>query len=126
MADSTTNGVPTAVAEHVVVVLDDVSAARPRPDLAAIAPLLTTRARDMAAQWSAGLTVAQVAARVSESAAIEAISTEHHGAGNARMWVEAVVTITAPGQPARRVPAPIVVDVIKSNGEWLVDGVEGA
>ena len=112
---------PATVAERVVVALDDLSAARPRPDLAQVASLLTAHARVGAAHWSGGLTAAQMVAGFSESATVEAASVEHEGTHRARVWLDTVVTITAPDRPPRIVAAPVVVDVVEADGEWLVD-----
>ncbi|MHB1854284.1 MAG: hypothetical protein ACYCS2_04415 [Acidimicrobiales bacterium] len=114
---------PAAPADRVVVILDTASWSHPRPDAAALAGLLTAaEARQLIASPPV-LTAAQVGAGVTETPRIVAESVEAEGTGRAQVWVDAVVTITSPGHGAEVVPAPVVAEVVRVGGTWLVDGM---
>ena len=114
---------PAGAAERVVVILDTLSWSHPRPDAAALAGLLTAGEARQLVGSPPVLTAEEIGAQVTDTAQIQAVSVEAEGPGRAQVWVDAVVTITAPGHPGQRVPAPVVADVVRVGGTWLVDGV---
>lgn len=112
-----------AVSERVVLALCDLSVSRARPDLSGVAGVLTSRGRRQLSADAGGLTAAEVSAGVGESAAIAATSVAGEGTGRVAVWVDALVTLTAPGRSPQRVAAPLVVEVVHAGRGWLVDGV---
>ena len=114
---------PAGVADRAVVVLDTLSWSHPRPDAAALAGLLTAGEARQLFGAPPILTAQEVGAQLTETAQVEAESVEAEAAGRTRVWVDAVVTITSPGHGAERVPAPVVADVVRVGGTWLVDGM---
>lgn len=111
-----------AVADRVLLAVCDLGPSHPRPDLRPVASLLTGHGRERLSVEAGGLTAAQMVTGVTESAFIEAASVAPEADDRVAVWIDAVVTVTTPGRSTRRVAAPMVVDVVRASGAWLVDG----
>ena len=117
---------PAAVAERLVVVLDSLSWSQPTASPASVAGLATAAEARAIGAHPPRLTAAQIAARVTETAVVEAVSVQGRGAGGAAVWVDAVVTMTSGGFPSQSFAAPVIVEVVHAGASWLVDGVEAS
>lgn len=110
-----------AVADRVLLAVCDLGPSHPRPDLRPVASLLTGHGRERLSVEAGGLTAAQMVAGVTESAAIEAASVAPEAADRVAVWIDAVVTVAVRGRSPQDVAAPMVVDVVRASGRWLVD-----